>query len=216
MDETVTPGARQAWVPPPTWFAVGLAILSSGAAGIHGSVMGEHFRESALFGIFFAGTSGLQLAWAFLVLTRPSGPLLAWGTIVNALIVCIWVVTRTAGLPFGPDPGVAEAATFVDVVTTVLEIGLVIGCIVALQGRSAAMMRKSRRALTLGVCLSVAAGGAAVLALISASTPGESPGGDPAGASGHAVHLAIVVAAAGVAAVVDAAASRFRSRGAAG
>lgn len=84
------------------------ALASAAAATIHFSVIAEHVEEWWLFGLFFAVAGLAQLAWALLVLSRPSRQLLLAGIAGNAAIALMWLVSRTAGLPLGPDAGQAE------------------------------------------------------------------------------------------------------------
>ena len=100
------------------------AGLAAGAALIHGSVMAAHFREYWLFGLFFAVITPLQLAWGYGV-TRTDAPprrLLALGAAGSLAIVTLWLVTRTAGLPFGPDSGQAESVGVKDVLASADEV----------------------------------------------------------------------------------------------
>lgn len=110
---------------------VALAALSAGAASLHFAVMGEHFREYWLFGLFFVVTAWLQLGWAAGVLRSSSRSLLLGGAAGNALVVTIWAVSRALGLPVGPHRGVPEAMSFIDVLSTVFEL-IIIGGVFAL------------------------------------------------------------------------------------
>ena len=130
----------------PTISVVALALLSLAAAVIHASVSAEHFREAFVFGAFFVAASTAQAGWAVLVLARPSRTLLGAGAVGNAAVIILWMLTRSVGLPFGPEPWQPEAVGARDVVSTVLELALVLGaaCLVARtsgfspSGRSAA------------------------------------------------------------------------------
>jgi hypothetical protein len=106
----------------------GLASLSAGAAAIHFAVIFEHFAEYALYGVFFLVVSWAQLIWAAVVLWRPSRLWLWLGLAGNALVVAVYVASRTTGLPLGPDVGHPEPVGGLDVVSTVLELALVAGC----------------------------------------------------------------------------------------
>jgi hypothetical protein len=74
----------------------------------------------------------VQLGWGVLVLMRPSRPLLALGAMVQLDVIALWAVTRTVGLPFGPDKGQPEAVAFVDVFCSVLELITVLAAVVVL------------------------------------------------------------------------------------
>ena len=124
------------------------SILSMVTAGLHGGVTGAHFEEWFGYGLFFLlATLAQFLLGAFLlfrswetraaladpyprVRTEPT-PLepLAYlaGAIGNALIALMYLVTRTVGIPyFGPEAGEVEAWDVFGVLTTVLEVMLVI------------------------------------------------------------------------------------------
>ena len=106
---------------------VALATLSMAAAAIHFAVMGEHFAEYLAFGVFFSVVAWAQAIWAVGVILQPSRSLLVVGLVGNALVVLVWLASRTIGLPIGPEAGAAEPAAFVDVLSTILEIAIVAG-----------------------------------------------------------------------------------------
>jgi hypothetical protein len=106
----------------------GLASLSVGAAAIHFAVIFEHFTEYALYGVFFLVISWAQMIWAAVVLWRPSRLWLWLGLAGNALVIVVYVASRTTGLPIGPDVGSPEPVGGLDVVSTILELALVAGC----------------------------------------------------------------------------------------
>ena len=101
------------------------AALTAAAALIHGSVIAAHFREYWLFGLFFALVTPLQLTWGWAVTRGPAPPraLLVAGAAGSAGIVALWIVSRTAGLPFGPESGSAEVVGYKDVLATACELG---------------------------------------------------------------------------------------------
>lgn len=104
-----------------------LAALSMAAAAIHFAVMGEHFAEYVAFGVFFSVVAWLQASWAVGAIVLPSRRLLLAGLIGNALVVLVWLFSRTTGLPIGPEAGAPEPAAFVDVLSTILEVAIVAG-----------------------------------------------------------------------------------------
>jgi hypothetical protein len=122
---TVAPACR----PEP---AVAAALLSAGAAAIHASAAGPHFAEHLLIGALFVVTALAQAAWAALVLTAPSGRLLAAGVVGNLGVVGAWAMSRTVGLPFGPEAWVPEPVAALDLAATSFEIVVVAACILVL------------------------------------------------------------------------------------
>jgi hypothetical protein len=112
-----------------------LALLSLSAAAIHFAVIGEHFDEWFLAGVFFSVIAWLQALWSAGVLVWPSRSLLIAGAVGNLVIAVIWTFSRTTGLPIGPDAGTPEAVGFADVLSTALELLIVAGCAVLLASK---------------------------------------------------------------------------------
>ena len=112
-----------------------LAALSMAAAAIHFAVMGEHFAEYVAFGVFFSVVAWSQALWAVGVIALPSRPLLLVGLVGNALVILVWLSSRTTGLPIGPEAGAPEPAAFVDVFSTILEVAIVAGSAMLVLGR---------------------------------------------------------------------------------
>jgi hypothetical protein len=108
------------------------AVLSALAAVVHAVVCPEHFREGLLYGQFFAVAASAQLTWAGLVILRPRRWVLTAGVLGNLAILTLWAITRTAGIPFGPEAGEIEAVGALDVIATVFEAAIVICCASAL------------------------------------------------------------------------------------
>jgi len=119
-----------------------LATLSMAAAAIHFAVMGEHFAEYVAFGVFFSVVAWSQALWAVGVIVLPSRRLLLVGLVGNAAVILVWLISRTIGLPIGPEPGAPEPAAFIDVLSTILEVAIVAGtAILVLRGRPTPSMR---------------------------------------------------------------------------
>jgi hypothetical protein len=135
--------ARATW--PTDRIVVVLALASAGAALIHFAVLGEHLREYWAYGAFFAAAGACQALWALLVVQSPTRLLLAAGAVGNGLIVLLWLLSRTRGLPLGPDAGSAEAVGLPDVVATAYELLVVAGCAV-LTMRAVPLRRTARLA----------------------------------------------------------------------
>ena len=181
--------SRLTW-PIPTVYSA-LAVTSLAAAGIHFAVMGEHFAEYFLFGLFFSVVAWLQALWALGVVVTPTRPLLIAGLVGNAVVVVVWIVSRTTGLPIGPDAGTPEAVASLDVLSTLLEVGIVIAiaAVLASAGRAWAARSNARGSI-------VVAGLA--LALVLVTTAAVASGTDEEGGHGGAAHEAATTGDSGL------------------
>ena len=97
------------------------------AAAIHATVIREHLTEWPAAGVFFILLTISQMAAATLVLVRLRPAALLATVTLSVGPILLWLYSRTAGLPFGPDAGVPEpvgltdaAASLVEAVTLVL------------------------------------------------------------------------------------------------
>jgi hypothetical protein len=142
--------------------SVVVALLSIGAAIVHFAVIAQHFDEWWLTGIFFLSIALFQLAWGLLVLIQPSALLYVAGAIANALIIVTWIISRTTGVPVGPEAGEAEAVSFPDALATAFEVVLIVVLVALLAERSA---RRPTRGLPPAAA---GFGGAAVVASLTA------------------------------------------------
>jgi len=108
------------------------AALSCAAALIHVSVAPAHFEEYWGFGSFFLTVAVLQLAWAEMIRRGDAGRgLLIAGAVGNIAVALIWALSRTVGLPLGPDSGQAEGIGLHDLLATLdeLVIALLVGAV---------------------------------------------------------------------------------------
>jgi hypothetical protein len=103
-----------------------LATASILTAAIHGAVTSEHFREAFVFGVFFVAAAAAQTAWAILLVYRPSRALLLGGAIGNAIVIAVWAMSRTVGIPIGPEPWHPEAVGVIDVISKVFELVIIV------------------------------------------------------------------------------------------
>ena len=139
-----------------------------------------------LYGVFFLVIAWAQLIWAAVVLWRPSRPWLWLGIAGNAIVLAVYVASRTVGLPFGPDLGHPEPVGGLDVVSGVLEFALIAGC-AALLWRPSLADRPVRRRGTSRTAACMAAVPAVVVAVTTAvMTPGWAGPEGPAGMAGMA------------------------------
>ncbi len=122
------------------------AIALSGiAAFIHVGVIQVHMEEWWGYGAFFMVAAVAQIFYGILLFFRPWEPRLDveppppeeinrnerifyWvGIIGNGLIITLWLVTRTVGIPFfGPEAGEVERFDVVSVISKSTELTLIL------------------------------------------------------------------------------------------
>src|SRR4051794_27985651 len=97
------------------------AVLSLEAAVIHVRVAPEHFAEWWGYGAFFVLAAAAELAFVCVLAWRPSGWLVQagiWGSLATMLM---YLISRTGGIPLGPDAGAVESVDGLGVAATVAE-----------------------------------------------------------------------------------------------
>lgn len=101
------------------------------AAGVHGALTPTHFTEWWGYGAFFLIAATCQtllgLALGLQALEAPSQRTMrrfyVAGAVGNALLLAMYVVSRTVGVPFfGPDAGAVEGVGPLDIVAVLAEI----------------------------------------------------------------------------------------------
>lgn len=78
-------------------------------------------------GVFFVSIAVFQLIWAFAALGRATTEVLVAGVLLNVGAVALWLVSRTAGAPFGPHAGMPERVQAADLCALLLQIYVVMG-----------------------------------------------------------------------------------------
>jgi uncharacterized membrane protein YsdA (DUF1294 family) len=107
------------------------AVLSIGAGVIHAAVVPEHLAEQWTFGVFFILVAVFQFAWAIVVVLKPSAIVFTTGALANGAILAVWALSRTIGLPIGPQAWVPEPVSTADVTATLMELLLVVSVLLA-------------------------------------------------------------------------------------
>jgi hypothetical protein len=135
MGTAIMSGWRRATpeVPAPRRFAAAeelvmvAALLVFASSFIHSVVIADHFEEFWLFGAFFAAVTCVQAAWTVLIYGDPlNRRLLLVGALSNGALVVVWTISRTVGVPVGPQPWRPEAVGVVDVLSTLDELVAVV------------------------------------------------------------------------------------------
>ena len=127
--QRTAPAAAALWVQ-------GAAALSLAAGLIHMLATPPYFALWVGYGLFFAVAVTAQLAYAVLLWTyhtlwqdRPHRAWLWAGIVSNGLIIGLWLLTRTVGIPvFGPQAWQVQPVGVLDLLSVVFEAGL-IGCL---------------------------------------------------------------------------------------
>lgn len=130
----------------------GIAAATALAAGaIHLAQIGVHLEEGWIFAAFFLVVGTIQVI-AALLLVRTWPPIWFWfGIAGTAAVIALWVVSRTFGLPFGPEPSQTEALGTADVAASVTEVITVVALAMWLGDRAGARGRNGDLAAVLVV-----------------------------------------------------------------
>jgi hypothetical protein len=89
----------RSWLIRATVLAVSLGLLHILATPLY-------FEQWLGYGAFFVATAVLQVMYSMaLAVGQPNRTLLWVGIAGNALVIALWAVTRTFGIPFGPMAG---------------------------------------------------------------------------------------------------------------
>lgn len=110
-------------------------MASLGAAVIHVAVTPAHWNDWLPSGVFFASIAAFQLLWALLAWWRANTLLLVAGVAANLGSTALWVMSRTAGAPFGPYAGEPEAVEAAGICVLLLQCYVVMGATWALYRR---------------------------------------------------------------------------------
>jgi hypothetical protein len=118
--------------------------LACGAGLIHVEAAIQHVDEYVLYAVFFALLAPAQFAWGAAVYRRPGRRLLLAGAVGSLVVVGLWIVSRTSGLPIGPTPWQPEPVGAIDALATADEAVLALLAILQLRAsRGGLLMRGS-------------------------------------------------------------------------
>jgi len=169
------PGADQDRNPARILSVIAMASIAAGAINI--AAAATVGRSNAQNLAFFTVTGAAQLTGGAVALVRAPRWWLALGAVGNLLVVATWVVSRTAGLPVGPEAGITLPARFPDTLATALEVVVVAGA-AALLARGLGPVRSAARSPGVTAAAAVVAGALALGGVLSlAGVFSSSPAG---------------------------------------
>ncbi|MEA3136179.1 MAG: hypothetical protein QOC71_460, partial [Thermoplasmata archaeon] len=106
------------------------------AGGLHAMAGPEHVAEWWVYGIFFFGSAAAQVAYGLALLTQGIEGWGGWlavrrtvylaGIAMTLAIILLWVVSRTVGVPVGPEAYEPEGVGVLDLASKAVEIALVL------------------------------------------------------------------------------------------
>ncbi|HJQ93219.1 MAG TPA: hypothetical protein VJ874_02915 [Candidatus Thermoplasmatota archaeon] len=112
------------------------AWLSLAAGAVHAMAGPAHLAEWWAYGLFFFGAAAFQAAYGLLLFTRGiegwggwlavRGKVYVGGIVFTAAIILVWVVSRTVGVPVGPDALEPEGIGVLDLTSKAVEAALLI------------------------------------------------------------------------------------------
>jgi hypothetical protein len=93
-----------------------------GSAAVHAAVVREHLDHWPAAGLFFALLAATGFVVGLALLRRVDAPRLLAALALSVGPLMVWVVSRTAGLPFGPEAGQPEQVGLTDAAACLLEL----------------------------------------------------------------------------------------------
>ena len=100
------------------------AALCAVAAQIHAYVIPEHFHEWWGYGTAFLLMVIFQDIYAVLLVSAPRRSVYLLGIAGTVVMLGLWMVSRTVGIPVGASAGEIEPIGTLDVICQLLELGL--------------------------------------------------------------------------------------------
>jgi hypothetical protein len=153
--------------------AIGMASVAAGAINVAvAATIGSDMQTHLFFGVVGAA----QIVWGLSVLVWAPRWWLALGALGSAVVVATWLVSRTAGLPFGEFAHAVLPVRFADGLATILEAVVVIGAAV-LVVRGADTARAAARVSGFALAAAVLIGALGLAGVLSHANAFSSTGG---------------------------------------
>jgi hypothetical protein len=160
-----------------------IALASIAAGAINVAAATTIARGSAQNLAFFWVVGVAQLVWGAVTLVRAPRWWLALGALGNAVVVATWVVSRTAGLPFGDLAHAVLPVGFPDGLATIFEAVTVVGA-AGLAVRGSGHVRSAARVRNFAIAAAVLIGALGMAGVLSQANASSSGGGGGGGQTG--------------------------------
>lgn len=118
------------------------AVLSIAAGGLHFMAGPGHVAEWWVYGLFFFGAAAVQTGYGLVLWTQGIQVGGGWqavrqrvyglGIVLTLAIIALWAVSRTIGVPVGPEAFEPEGIGWLDLSSKAVELGLVLLLVVLL------------------------------------------------------------------------------------
>ena len=127
MTSTAVESARVSSAPvqePDAYEDVRVLLVATvlGGAAVHAAVVREHLAHWPAAGLFFVLLSMIGLVVGLALLRRVDRLRLVAALALSAGPLVVWLVSRTAGLPFGPEAGQPEPVGWTDTAACLLAL----------------------------------------------------------------------------------------------
>jgi hypothetical protein len=128
------------------------------AASIHLQVAPEHFAQWWGYGAFFVAAAGAELAFVAVLAFWPRPAVLQVGIWGSLATILMYLVSRTAGVPLGPEAGVVERVDLLGLEATAAEAVLVVVLVALLAPGARRRTLNGLCAVGVGLWVAAAAG----------------------------------------------------------
>ena len=153
-----------------------IALASIAAGAINVAAAATIGGSNAQTHTFFAVVAAAQIVWGLLALVWAPRWWLALGAVGNAVVAATWIVSRTAGLPFGQFAHIVLPVGFSDSVATILAAVTALGAaVLAVRGTGA--MRAAARVRGFALAAAVLIGALGIAGVVSRANASSGGGG---------------------------------------
>jgi len=123
---------------------VTVTALAAAAGAIHAVAAVDHFDHYWLYGVFFVVLTYAQILWGIWVYRHPQDRrALVAGAVGSVAVSAVWFVSRTVGVPIGPDTWQPERIGAMDFMATLDQVvcAALVAVLVAPESRFATRLR---------------------------------------------------------------------------